>query len=101
MAPESTGGDYSPAGDVFSWGVSICIVACMALPEPPVAMGATRDAITQLGLRLIRAELPAVADLVEQCMHLKQAKRPCSTEVRDKLLQIVGLWPHLGKEVHS
>jgi serine/threonine protein kinase len=97
MAPEATGGDYGPHGDVFGWGVSMCMAACMALPDPPQPMGSTRDAIKRVGLQHLRAKSVEVASLVEHCMKLNHDKRPCSTEVRDRLLHAAGVWPALGE----
>jgi serine/threonine protein kinase len=98
MAPEVTGGDYSPAGDVFSWGVTMCMVVCQALPRPPRPLGATRGAITGPALGLLRRESSIVAGVIEQCMELHETQRPCSAEVRDRLLQAAGVWPELGTQ---
>jgi serine/threonine protein kinase len=96
MAPEVMGGDYSPAGDVFSWGVTMCMVACLALSDPPRALGSTRAAITGAALGLLRGQQRVVAALVEECMELYDTRRPCSTEARDRLLLASGLWLELG-----
>jgi serine/threonine protein kinase len=96
MAPEAMGGNYGAHGDVFAWGVTMCMVASQALPDPPVPMGAHRDAIAEAGLLLLRARSEDVGDVVERSMKLNHNKRPCSTEVRDRLMVAAGLWPALG-----
>jgi hypothetical protein len=96
MAPEVTGGDYSPAGDMYSWAVTMCMVACQALPFPARPMPSTREPILEAGKALLRAQSPAVAGVVDLCLKSSRVKRPCATEVRDGLLQAVGVWPALG-----
>jgi serine/threonine protein kinase len=97
MAPEATGGNYGAHGDVFAWGVTMCMVACQTLPDPPQPLGSNRDAITELGVQLLRDACGGVGDVVEHSLELYFNKRPCSTEVRDRLLQAAGLWPTLGE----
>ncbi len=97
MAPEAMGGNYGAHGDVFAWGVSMCMAACQALPVPPVPVGATRDAITELGIQLLSDYNERVGRVLEHSMKLNYNKRPCSTEVRDQLMQATGLWPDLGE----
>jgi hypothetical protein len=96
MAPEATGGDYSPAGDMYSWAVTVCMVACHALPFPARPLPASRELILEAGKALLGAQCPAVADAVDLCLKTNHVKRPCATEVRDGLLQAVGVWPALG-----
>jgi serine/threonine protein kinase len=97
MAPEATGGVYSPAGDVFSWGVTMCMVVCEALRGRDQVIGCTRAAVTTAALGLLSSlGQRTVAGLVEQCIELYEHQRPCSEEVRDRLLQAAGVWPELG-----
>jgi hypothetical protein len=96
MAPEATGGDYGAYGDVFAWGVAMCMLACQTMMRPPPPPHTTRDVLTEGGDRLLRARSPAVAAVVELTVKLKKKRRPCSMEVRDQLLQEAGVWPDLG-----
>ena len=75
----------------------MCMVACQTLPDPPQPLCSNRDAITELGVELLRDACGGVGDVVEHSLELYFNKRPCSTEVRDRLLQVTGLWPTLGE----
>ncbi len=95
-APEATGGKYGAFGDVFSWGVSMCMIACFAMLGAPMPRSANRDDFQINGLRLIQDKSATVAAIVKAAANLKFSKRPCSTEVRDVLMQETGTWPPLG-----
>ena len=47
-------------------------------------------------LGMLRVHLSPVAQLLEECLSLDYHLRPCSAEVRDRLMAIAGEWPALG-----
>jgi serine/threonine protein kinase len=97
MAPEIREGVYSPAGDVFAWAVSMCMIAC----DSDISRDAGRynngqNVILDQGLAYFGRHSGSLRVLLEECLKSDPARRPCSGEVRDRLMHIAGVWPRFG-----
>ncbi len=98
LAPEAAAsGVYTAAGDVFSWAVSMCMVVNDAFGTWP-ARAHDREQVTEAALQVLHRTCPNVEALLRRCMKLARAKRPCSGEVKDQLLQAAGVWPTIGEQ---
>jgi serine/threonine protein kinase len=98
MAPEmSREGVYSPAGDVFAWAVSMCMVAYDSdVSRDARRYLASRELVLRRGLEIFGRHSGALRVLLEECLESDPARRPCSGEVRDRLMHIAGVWPRFG-----
>ncbi len=90
-----TGGKYSAYSDVYSWAVSMCMAVNAALGNPAVNV-TSQDDIVQAAQRLLLALDPRVSELIGECLSFDPHRRPCCTQVRDRIMEYAGRWPALG-----
>jgi hypothetical protein len=84
---------FSPAGDMYMWAVSMCLVTVEALVYGSVS---DSDNAKSAGPRRLESSVPDVARLLRDCLQEDRHRRPCSSEARDRVLAAADVWPLLG-----
>ena len=86
MAPEVLSGNYRPASDVYSWGITMCMVVMQALAGVDDVIAKYETCLPLLivdAVEEVAASCPPVATMLERCCSAIPAARPSAVAAAD------------------
>ena len=83
MAPEVREGNYYPASDMFSWGITMCCAVVQAMDgvaDPLESSSGDREGWVTRAVSIVSPHSPSLADLLSRCCNTDHTTRPTASD---------------------